>query len=191
MNYDWTNRTYVEGWKSEFPSDLADLCVSLAEQGGYSERFIPEAAIVNFYTPSQVMGPHRDDAELTMEKPIVSISIGCDAVFCIENKPFEKDSEICCLWLRSGDVVIMGGKSREALHGVAVTLPDTFAVDEETNKNLSRDESKLAKALSTMRININVRQVEDESHVSKTFAGRKGDSHTGVMACSSMTSENK
>jgi alkylated DNA repair protein alkB family protein 1 len=173
MNYDWTNRTYVEGWKSEFPRELADLCISLAKQAGYQDDYHPEAAIVNFYTPSQIMGPHRDDAELTMKKPIVSISLGCDAVFCIENKPFSVDSEVGCVWVRSGDVVIMAGDSRRALHGIACTIPGTFRGDLPKTNNVDTQNLKLVRLLARTRININVRQVEDwQDTEAATFRGR-------------------
>lgn len=46
----------------------------------------PEAAIVNYYNlerKSLPMGPHQDDLELTMKAPVVSISVGCTAVFLI------------------------------------------------------------------------------------------------------------
>lgn len=46
----------------------------------------PEAAIVNYYNlerKSLPMGPHQDDLELTMKAPVVSISVGCTAVFLV------------------------------------------------------------------------------------------------------------
>jgi alkylated DNA repair protein alkB family protein 1 len=180
MNYDWTNRKYVAGWKSDFPSDLASLCKSLAQKGGFEGEFVPEAAIVNYYTPSQIMGPHRDDAELTMSKPIVSISLGCDAMFCIETKPFQPDSEVATVLLKSGDVVVMGGDSREALHGVAVTLPETFLPPSDEGP-LPPEGKRIVNALMHQRININVRQVEDPLRQECTFSGRQ---HSGAMSCS-------
>ena len=171
MNYDWTNRIYVEGWKSEFPTDLASMCCDMAHRGGFEGEYTPEAAIVNFYTPSMIMGPHRDDAELTMTKPIVSISLGCHAIFCIENHPFHKDSDVACVWVRSGDVVVMAGESRQALHGVAVTIPESFEIDKAFKH--SSDDMRLAKQLVSTRININVRQVEDPQDLSCTFEGQK------------------
>lgn len=150
-NYDWTNRIYKEGWKSDFPKYLADLSLDLLNLAGYTEGYRPEAAIVNFYNPNQKMGPHRDDAEFTMDKPIVSISLGCDAIFCIETKPFSADSNFSSVYIRSGDVVVMGGESRSALHCVPMIFDNTF--------ELTEDDDETIQFLNKKRININVRQV--------------------------------
>lgn len=112
------------------------------------------------------MGPHRDDAELTMTKPIVSISLGCDAIFCIETKPFDSNSEILSILVSSGDVLIMSGESRRALHGVSVMCPGTCKLKLPSSLGKPCD-------LSSMRVNINVRQVENPRNFAETFAGRQ------------------
>jgi alkylated DNA repair protein alkB family protein 1 len=112
------------------------------------------------------MGPHRDDAELTMDKPIVSISLGCSAVFCIESNPppSAAPSHVVAMWLRSGDVCIMDGASRNALHAVACVVPDP-------PRGSAPEEGVLGAYLASHRININTRQVEgDFGH--ETFAGQ-------------------
>ena len=55
----------------------ASVCV------GY--RLTPEAAIVNLYRRGQSthMGGHQDDLELTMDAPVVSISVGNTAIFLL------------------------------------------------------------------------------------------------------------
>ena len=54
------------------------------------------------------VGPHRDDSELIETKPIVSISLGCSAIFLIESKPFQSTevSKPIPVLLNSGDVII-------------------------------------------------------------------------------------
>ena len=48
-NFDWTNRKYHPGWKSDFPESLSDLCKSLAVKSGFDQdTYYPDAAIVNF-----------------------------------------------------------------------------------------------------------------------------------------------
>ncbi|OAA59689.1 2og-Fe oxygenase family protein [Niveomyces insectorum RCEF 264] len=83
--YDWTRRVYVEGDDGEddaadhvpsFPPDLARLLAGLFPETR------PEAAIVNFYTPGDTMMMHRDVSEYT-DKGLVSVSLGCDALFMV------------------------------------------------------------------------------------------------------------
>jgi alkylated DNA repair protein alkB family protein 1 len=70
-HYDWTSRKYYENVKSRFPPDLADLCQAIARSVG--TNLTAEAAIVNYYPYGSSMGGHLDDAELTMQNPIVRI----------------------------------------------------------------------------------------------------------------------
>jgi alkylated DNA repair dioxygenase AlkB len=84
----------------------------------------PEAAIVNLYSPGDTLHMHRDVSE-QVDASLVSISLGCDAIFMIglEDKTGKTQSEV--LHLRSGDVVIMAGESRFAWHGVPKIIPAT------------------------------------------------------------------
>ena len=56
------------------------------------------------------MGGHVDDGEYTMEKPIVSVSFGNTVVFLIGG--MQRDVTPTALFIRSGDVVVMGGEWR-------------------------------------------------------------------------------
>jgi alkylated DNA repair protein alkB homolog 1 len=56
------------------------------------------------------MSGHLDDAEYEMKKPIVSISFGNTAVFLLGEE--KKDVKPIPIFIRSGDVVIMGGRSK-------------------------------------------------------------------------------
>ena len=80
-----------------------------------SLKFNSEAVIVNFYHLDSMLCGHFDDAEQTTTSfPLVSISLGCSAVFLIAPS---KDVDPVPLLLRSGDVVIMSGPSRNYYHG--------------------------------------------------------------------------
>ena len=83
----------------------------------------PEGGIVNLYSPDSSMGGHRDDAELTMDEPVVSFSLGCDAIFLLGGST-RAESPVP-LRLHSGDVLLMGGPARLAFHGIACTIPHT------------------------------------------------------------------
>jgi alkylated DNA repair protein alkB family protein 1 len=54
--------------------------------------------------------------ELTPDQPIVSISIGNSAVFLLGET--ERTQPPLAMFLRSGDVLVMGGPMRMAYHAV-------------------------------------------------------------------------
>jgi len=83
----------------------------------------PETCLVNWYGPDARMGMHVDRDEVDMEQPVVSISLGDDALFRIGNVARGGPTE--SLWLRSGDVLVMGGAARLLHHGVDRLAPGT------------------------------------------------------------------
>ncbi|TQS71319.1 alpha-ketoglutarate-dependent dioxygenase AlkB [Rhodobacteraceae bacterium] len=86
----------------------------------------PECCLINFYGPDAKMGLHQDRDEADFNAPVVSISLGDDALFRIGN--IERGGATESLWLRSGDVVVMGGPARLRYHGVDRVKPDTCAL---------------------------------------------------------------
>lgn len=83
----------------------------------------PQACLVNFYDASAKMGLHQDRDEQAFLAPVVSISFGDDCLFRIGGT--ERADPTRSLRLASGDVVILGGASRLAFHGVDRIYPDT------------------------------------------------------------------
>jgi alkylated DNA repair protein alkB family protein 1 len=79
------------------------------------EEFRPEGAIVNYFGIGDTLGGHLDDMEADWSKPIVSMSLGCKAIFLLGGK--SKDDPPHAMYLRSGDVVLMAGEARECFHG--------------------------------------------------------------------------
>lgn len=77
---------------------------------------MPDCCLLNFYDGSARMGMHQDRDERDFGFPVVSISLGDDALFRIGNLTRGGRTEV--LWLRSGDVLVMGGPARLAYHGV-------------------------------------------------------------------------
>ena len=63
------------------------------------------------------MGGHKDNAELTYDPPVVSMSIGCTAIFLVGGDT--RDEEPVSVLLRPGTVVFLGGKSRLRMHGIS------------------------------------------------------------------------
>ncbi|UWQ18302.1 alpha-ketoglutarate-dependent dioxygenase AlkB [Jannaschia sp. M317] len=83
----------------------------------------PESCLVNWYGPGARMGLHQDRDEADFAQPVVSISLGDDALFRIGNR--DKGGSTQSLWLRSGDVVVMAGEARLRHHGVDRIVPGT------------------------------------------------------------------
>ena len=80
-----------------------------------SERS-PECCLVNFYAEGARMGLHQDRDEADFAQPVVSISLGDDGLFRIGNET--RGGATQSLWLRSGDVLVMGGSARLLYHGI-------------------------------------------------------------------------
>jgi alkylated DNA repair protein (DNA oxidative demethylase) len=83
----------------------------------------PDCCLVNQYGPKARMGLHQDRDEADFRWPVVSISLGDDAVFRIGGTTRTGPSER--VTLRSGDVLVMGGGARLAYHGIDRILPGT------------------------------------------------------------------
>ena len=62
------------------------------------------------------MGMHQDRDEADFTQPVVSVSLGDDALFRMGNQTRGGKTE--SIWLRSGDVVVMTGAARTAYHGI-------------------------------------------------------------------------
>lgn len=84
---------------------------------------LPECCLINHYDAGARMGLHQDRDEADLSFPVVSVSLGDDALFRIGNKT--RGGSTQALWLRSGDVVVMGGDARLNYHGVDRINPGT------------------------------------------------------------------
>jgi DNA oxidative demethylase len=76
----------------------------------------PEACLVNVYNATARMGLHQDRDEEEFAAPVVSLSLGDDAVFRIGGAT--RNSPTRSFRLRSGDAMSLGGPARLAFHGV-------------------------------------------------------------------------
>lgn len=100
------------------PDRLLDLWNDLS---GYSAP--PQACLVNFYDSSARMGLHQDRDESDFSAPVLSISLGDACLFRIGGTGRGQPTR--SFRLESGDVVILGGESRLAFHGVDRIYPTT------------------------------------------------------------------
>ena len=83
----------------------------------------PEACLVNRYHAGARMGLHQDRDEADLQAPVLSVSLGDDAVFRVGGT--SRRGPTRSLVLRSGDVVVLGGEARTIFHGVDRVMPRT------------------------------------------------------------------
>jgi DNA oxidative demethylase len=83
----------------------------------------PEACLINAYGPQAKMGLHQDRDETEFDAPVVSISLGDTCLFRIGG--CQRSDPTRSVRLSSGDVVVLGGASRLAFHGVDRIFPGT------------------------------------------------------------------
>ena len=62
------------------------------------------------------MGLHQDRDEADFSWPVLSISLGDDALFRIGGQ--ERSDPTQSFWLHSGDVMMLSGPNRLAFHGI-------------------------------------------------------------------------
>ena len=98
------------------PACLVDVAGRAAQAAGF-EGFQPDACLINRYAPGSRMSLHQDKDERDMSAPIVSVSLGLPAVFLFGG--LQRNQRPARYRLAHGDVVVWGGASRLAFHGVA------------------------------------------------------------------------
>ena len=83
----------------------------------------PEACLINFYSETAKMGLHQDRDEAELSAPVLSVSLGDACLFRIGGT--RREERTVSFRLESGDVVLFGGPSRLAYHGVDRIYPST------------------------------------------------------------------
>ncbi|KDP26806.1 hypothetical protein JCGZ_17964 [Jatropha curcas] len=159
LQFDWSKRNYnVSLPHNKIPNDLQQLAKRLAAPAmPMGEEFRPEAAIVNYFGLGDTLGGHLDDMEADWSKPIVSMSLGCKAIFLLGGKC--REDPPLAMFLRSGDVVLMAGEARECFHGVPRIFTDEENAEISPLELHFSQENDLLQYIRTSRININIRQV--------------------------------
>ncbi|CAE7213111.1 alkylated dna repair protein [Pyrenophora teres f. teres] len=159
--YDWTLKCYPPSAPPPFPADIRQLLEDVFPQTR------AEAAIVNLYSPRDTLSLHRDVAE-TSATGLVSVSLGCDAVFVVGagTSAAGGEEKILTLRLRSGSALYMSGASRFAWHGVPQivvgTCPEYLKDWPGTADGAGKGEYEEWKGwMANKRVNLNVRQMWD------------------------------
>lgn len=76
----------------------------------------PDCCLVNLYRDAARMGLHQDRDEEDFKWPVLSISLGDDALFRVGGTA--RGGPTQSVWLKSGDVAALGGAARLAFHGI-------------------------------------------------------------------------
>jgi alkylated DNA repair protein (DNA oxidative demethylase) len=97
-----------------WPPIPATLLALWDETSGYGAP--PECCLVNLYRDGTRMGLHQDRDEAALDAPVVSVSLGDDALFRIGGT--SRGGTTKSVRLSSGDVVAFGGPARLAYHGI-------------------------------------------------------------------------
>lgn len=100
--------------------DIPRSVLKVWDQVSGSDR-APECCLVNLYRQTARMGLHQDRDEGDFAHPVVSVSLGDDGLFRIGTTTRGGSTE--SIWLKSGDVVVMGGDARLVYHGIDKTRP--------------------------------------------------------------------
>jgi DNA oxidative demethylase len=104
-----------------WPQIPAELMTLWEQYAGFSEP--AEACLVNFYDADAKMGLHQDRDEKDFDAPVLSVSLGDACLFRVGGT--KRTDKTVSFRLESGDVVVIGGASRLAFHGVDRIYPDT------------------------------------------------------------------
>ena len=102
-------------WPS-IPGPFMRLAIRAAAEGGFG-GFEPDACLINRYEPGAKLTLHQDKNERDFAAPIVSVSLGVPIIFLFGGT--HRGDRPRRIRLENGDVVVWGGRSRLAFHGVA------------------------------------------------------------------------
>jgi len=98
------------------PGSFMRLAIRAAAEGGFG-GFEPDVCLINRYEPGAKLTLHQDKNERDFAAPIVSVSLGVPALFLFGGT--RRSDRPRRIRLENGDVVVWGGRSRLAFHGVA------------------------------------------------------------------------
>ena len=131
--YDRLDPERGEPWPG-MPASFLDLAATAAACAGY-RGFVPDACLVNRYSPGSRLTLHQDRNERDFTQPIVSVSLGIPAVFLFGG--LKRSDKALRVPLGHGDVVVWGGPSRLRFHGVNPLKPAHHPLTGEHRVNLT------------------------------------------------------
>lgn len=117
--YQATHPVTGEAWP-DIPVALMELWREIAHAPD------AECCLVNLYRGEARMGLHQDKDEKAFDAPVVSVSLGDEALFRIGGD--RRKGPTISVALSSGDVVMFGGVARLAYHGIDRVRPGSSAL---------------------------------------------------------------
>lgn len=116
------------------PSCFRQVAQRAAAAAGF-ESFRPDVCLINRYAPGARMSLHQDRDERDFAAPIVSISLGLEATFLFGG--LQRSDRPRRLRLEHGDVVVWGGPTRLAYHGIAPVVEGSHGTVGRMRLNLT------------------------------------------------------
>ena len=104
------------------PQVIRELAISLAKETG-NDDFYPESCLINLYRKGEKLGLHQDNTEENKNAPIISISLGDSGIFILGG--LMRTDETKQYIVQSGDIIVLGGESRNFFHAFKGTVPNT------------------------------------------------------------------
>jgi len=116
------------------PPCMQQLATEAAALCGFA-GFMPDACLINRYAPGTRMSLHQDKNEQDFSAPIVSVSLGVDAIFQLGG--LQRSDKPLRMGLQHGDVVVWGGEDRLRFHGVLPIKPQQHPLTGADRINLT------------------------------------------------------
>ena len=116
------------------PQEFLRLALAAATSCGFPD-FVPDACLVNRYSPGARLTTHRDADEQNFAQPIVSVSLGLPANFAFYG--LTRGGKGLAVALTDGDVLVWGGPARLAYHAVRPIKPGTHPITGGFRYNLT------------------------------------------------------
>ncbi|HTI79892.1 MAG TPA: DNA oxidative demethylase AlkB [Acetobacteraceae bacterium] len=117
-----------------FPPLLLSLASEAADAAGYPGSR-PDACLINRYEPGARLTLHQDRNEQDLRHPIVSVSLGLPAVFLFGG--LRRTDRPRRVRLEHGDVVVWGGPTRLAFHGIELLADGVHPLTGASRINLT------------------------------------------------------
>ncbi|MGZ5920625.1 MAG: alpha-ketoglutarate-dependent dioxygenase AlkB family protein [Rhizomicrobium sp.] len=117
--YQATHPVTARAWP-DIPGMLMELWRAIADAPD------PQCCLVNLYRGDARMGLHQDKDEKALGAPVVSVSLGDEALFRIGGETRRGPTQ--SMPLSSGDVVMFGGPARLAYHGIDRLRPGSSSL---------------------------------------------------------------
>ena len=116
------------------PREFMQLALTAADSCGFPD-FVPDACLINRYSPGARLTAHRDADEQNFAQPIVSVSLGLPANFAFYW--LARGGKAKTVGLVDGDVLVWGGPSRLVYHAVRPIKPGSHPLTGDFRYNLT------------------------------------------------------